>query len=83
MYLDAYKARLLLETESEEDSVLINKNVENRQTGSGVKVLKKNWLRGKTFIQKDLKELNKRPKKVGSDSATLTYFQHFTPLKLS
>lgn len=40
MYLDAYKARLLLETESEEDSI-INKNVENRQTASGVKVLKK------------------------------------------
>ena len=44
MYLDAYKARLLLETESEEDSILINKNVENRQTANGVKVLKKNWL---------------------------------------
>ena len=82
MYLDAYKARLLLETESEEDSVLINKNVENRQTASGVKVLKKNWLHGKTFIQKDLREL-KDLKRLGSDSATLTYFQHFTHLKLS
>ena len=82
MYLDAYKAWLLLETEPEEDSVLLNKNVENRQTASGVKVLKKNWLHGKTYIQKDLKEL-KDLKRLGSDSATLTYFQHFTHLKLS
>ena len=40
MYLDAYKAQLLLETESEEDSILWNRNVESRQT-TGVKVPKK------------------------------------------
>ena len=41
MYLDAYKAQLLLQTESEEDSILWNKNVESRQTTGGVKVPKK------------------------------------------
>ena len=54
MYLDACKDRLLLETESDEDSILINKNFANRQIFGCMD--KKNFT--ERFIEA------KRPKKV-------------------
>ena len=57
----------------------MNKNVENRQTASGVKVLKKlvTW---KKFYTERLKG-TKRPKKVGVGFGNFNIFSTLYPLK--